>query len=98
MKRNRKGTTRTGAIPFCMAEVSPERAQRLLWARGMARANAEALRFWDEAIAGWKGAARAYGYDSVQLFARTHPPVPVFDQLCEYDLTQSGWVKLQGEA
>jgi hypothetical protein len=74
VKRNRKGRTRTGAIPTCMAEVSPARAQRMLWARKMAAANAEVDRFWDEAIAGWQGAARAYGYDGVRLFAQSHPP------------------------
>jgi hypothetical protein len=33
MRRRAKGTTRTGAIPFCMAEVTPRQSRTALWDR-----------------------------------------------------------------
>lgn len=74
MKRNRKGRTRTGAIPTCMAEVSPLDGWRMLMDRRINVAMAESAARLEEIIFGVSVVA-SDGYDGVQLFTRSHPPL-----------------------
>jgi hypothetical protein len=68
MKRSRKGRTRTGAIPTCMAAAVAQPRPRL----------AEAVfgRGYAEVVHGpWAGYSHDFGnaLDGVQLFAQSHP-------------------------
>lgn len=74
MKRRAQGKTRTGAIPFCMAEASPQRAfiKRIgvffeITRRGYAETMAR------EVYGSNSGLGLPY-VDSVALFATSHPP------------------------
>lgn len=79
MKRTRKGTTCTGAIPACMAEVSPARARSLRmqrWIDASAHAYDRAMFGYHEVMHGpYAGYGHDFGnaLDGVTLFASSHP-------------------------
>lgn len=52
MRRNRKGTTRFGAIPECMAEVTPRRSRQIQLGRRMESLRHEGDLYRERAILG----------------------------------------------